>query len=90
MKIGVIHRISDPDRAQSQGQTLFEPHEGEQLLQFIPSDDFTVASCIWEADGIDAVRNLVDPTLGDTSTQTYYAVNTEQAMGLPEAAASVA
>ena len=90
MKIGVIHRISDPDRAQSQGQTLFEQHEGVQLLQFIPSEDFTTAACIWEAESIDAVRDLVDPALGETSTQTYYAVNTEQAVGLPEAAGTVA
>jgi hypothetical protein len=88
MKVGVIHRISDPETAQSRGQSLFDPHEGVRLLQFIPSQDFSAATCIWEAESIDAVRELVDPTLGDTSKQTYYAVNTEQAVGLPEAAAT--
>ena len=90
MKVGVIHRISDPETAQSQGQSLFDPHEGVQLLQFCPSQDFTAASCIWEAESIEAVRDLVDPTLGDASEQTYYAVDTEQAVGLPEAAATSA
>ena len=88
VKVGVIHRISDPERAQSQGQALFEPQEGVTLLQFCPSDDFSAATCIWEADTVDAVRDLVDPTLGDTSEQTYYAVDTEQAVGLPEGAAA--
>ena len=88
MKVGVIHRISDPETAQASGQPLFEPHEGVQLLQFCPSQDFRTAACIWEAESIDAVRDLVDPTLGDASEQTYYAVNTEQAVGLPEAAAA--
>jgi hypothetical protein len=88
MKVGVIHRISDPEKAQSQGQSLFEPHEGVQLLQFCPSQDFTSATCIWEAESIDAVRDVVDPTLGDTSEQTYYKVDTEQAVGLPGAAAT--
>jgi hypothetical protein len=88
VKVGVIHRISDPERAQSQGQPLFEPHEGVRLLQFCPSQDFSAATCIWEADSIDAVRDFVDPTLGDTSEQTYYTVDTEQAVGLPEAAAT--
>jgi hypothetical protein len=88
MKVGVIHRISDPESAQAKGQPLFEPHEGVRLLQFCPSRDFSTASCIWEADSVDAVRELVDPTLGDTSEQTYYEVNTEQAVGLPEAAAA--
>jgi hypothetical protein len=88
MKVGVIHRISDPEKAQSSGQPLFEPHEGLQLLQFCPSQDFTAAACIWEAESVDTVRDLVDPTLGDSSEQTYYEVNTEQAVGLPEAAAA--
>jgi hypothetical protein len=88
MKVGVIHRISDPETAQSNGQTLFEPHEGLRLLQFCPSQDFKTASCIWDAESVDAVRDLVDPTLGDSSEQTYYEVNTEQAVGLPEAAAA--
>ena len=88
MKVGVIHRISDPETAQSQGQSLFDPHEGLQLLQFCPSQDFTTASCIWEAESIEAVRDLVDPTLVGASEQTYYAVDTEQAVGLPEAAAT--
>jgi hypothetical protein len=88
VKIGVIHRISDPATAQERGQSLFEQHEGVQLLQFCPSEDFRAATCIWEAGSVDAVRDLVDPTLGDTSEQTYFAVATEQAVGLPEAAAA--
>jgi hypothetical protein len=90
MKIGVIHRISDPETAQSRGQTLFEEHEGVQLLQFCPSQDFREATCIWEASSVDTVRDLVDPTLGDASDQTYFAVATEQAVGLPDAAATTA
>ena len=86
MKIGVIHRISDPEAAQARGQSLFEPQDGVQLLQFCPSQDFSAATCIWEAESIDAVRNLVDPTLGDASEQMYFAVATEQAVGLPQAA----
>jgi hypothetical protein len=88
VKVGVIHRISDPETAQSRGQALFEPPEGVQLLQFCPSQDFRAASCIWEAGSIEAVSDLVDPTLGDASEQTYYAVDTEQAVGLPERAPS--
>jgi hypothetical protein len=88
MKVGVIHRISDPEAAQSQGQALFGEHEGIKVLQFCPSQDFTAATCIWEADSVDAVRDVVDSTLGETSEQTYFAVDTEQAVGLPEARAT--
>jgi hypothetical protein len=86
MKVGVIHRISKPEQAQSQGQSLFEPHEGVQLLQFVPSQDFSTATCIWEAESIDVVRDLVDPTLGDTSEQTYFPIAADQAVGLPQTA----
>ena len=87
MKIGVIHRISDPQRAQERGQVFFQPHEGVQLLQFVPSEDFSTATCIWESDSIDTVSSWVDETLGDTSQQTWFAIATEQAVGLPERAA---
>jgi hypothetical protein len=88
VKIGVIHRVSDPESAQSRGQSLFEPNEGVRLLQFCPSQDFSAATCIWEADSVDTVRELVDQTLGDASEQTYYEINTEQAVGLPAKAVS--
>ena len=88
MKIGVIHRISDPQRAQEQGQALFGPHEGVQLLQFAPSEDFSTATCIWESDSIDTVSAWVDDTLGDSSQQTWFAIATEQAVGLPGRAAA--
>ncbi len=58
-----------------------------RLLQFCPSQDFSAATCIWEADSVDTVRELVDQALGDASEQTYYEINTEQAVGLPEAKA---
>jgi hypothetical protein len=88
MKIGVIHRISDPQRAQERGKPFFEPHEGVQLLQFVPSEDFSTATCIWESDSIDTVSTWVDETLGDSSQQTWFAIATEQAVGLPERAAA--
>jgi hypothetical protein len=90
MKIGVVHQISDPERALEHGQTLFDPHEGVQLLQFAPSRDFRTATCIWESDSIETVRELVDGALGDTSTQTYFEVATDQAVGVPETAAAAA
>jgi hypothetical protein len=47
------------------------------LLQFCPSQDFSVATCISVAESVDAVREFVDPTLGEASEQTYFAVSTE-------------
>lgn len=88
MKVGVMHRISDPERAQSKAQTLFQPHEGVKLVQFIPSQDGALATCVWESDSMDRVRDLVDGALAETSEQTYFEVDAEQALGLPQAAAA--
>ena len=88
MKVGVIHRISDPEGAQAKGQALFEPKEGVKLLQFLPNQDGSLATCVWEADSTDTVRDLVDGALAETSEQTYFEVNSDQAVGLPEGAAA--
>jgi hypothetical protein len=88
VKVGVIHRISDPEGAQSKGQSLFEPQTAAQLLQFCPSQDFSTAMCIWDAESTDAVRDLVDNTLGETAEQTYFAIAADQAVGLPEGASA--
>ena len=57
-------------------------------LQFYPSRDGSAATCLWEADSVESVQEYVDSTLGDSSVNTCYAVNAEQAfaerpLGLP-------
>ena len=61
---------------------------GVQSRQFCPSEDMTAATCLWEADSVEAVQEYVDSKLGDSSENSYFAVNTEHAMGLPEPAAT--
>jgi len=39
---------------------------------------------------VDALRDYVDSTLGDSSDNTYFEINTEYAQGLPESAAAQA
>jgi len=54
--------------------------------QFYPSEDRSAAVCLWRADSIDAVRDYLDPATTGASENTYFAVDEEWAMGLPEAA----
>jgi hypothetical protein len=88
VQVGVIHRIADPEAFMSRGQALYNPPEGLRGLQFCPSQEGTTATCIWEGESVEAVRDLIDSTLGDASEQTYFAVDTEHAYGLPERAAA--
>ena len=90
MQVVGQHEISDPE-------TFFsgDPQEiadnapsGVQARQFFPSQDRSTAVCLWEGESIDAVRDYVDSVTGDASRNTYFEVNTEYAMGLPEAASA--
>ena len=44
------------------------------MLQFLPSQDGTLVTCLWESDSVDDVQSYVDETLGDASINLCYAV----------------
>ena len=92
MQVVVQHRITDPERffsADAQEVAENAP-SGVQARQFFPSKDRSTAVCLWEGDSIDAVRGYVDSVTGDSSENTYFEVDTQVAMGLPEAASATA
>jgi hypothetical protein len=77
----------------SRGQSLAEPSNapaGVRPRHFHPSRDLSAATCLWEADSVDAVREYIDSTLGDSSDNSYFEVDTEHAQGLPEKATAKA
>ena len=77
-----IHSISDPDRFWAAvGQT--EIPQGTTLHTVLPNDDGTRAVCVWEADSADAVKQLVEGTVGDVSSNEFFQVNPQNAQGLP-------
>ena len=92
MHVAVQHRINDPEEffsADAQEVAESAP-SGVQARQFFPSQDRSTAVCLWEGDSIDAVRSYVDSVTGDSSQNTYFEVDAELAMGLPEAATASA
>jgi hypothetical protein len=87
MYVAVVHKVKDPQAMLSRGEGLGDPSNapnGAIPRQFCPSKDLSIATCVWEADSIDIVRDYVDETLGDASEQSYFEINTEFAQGLPE------
>ena len=90
MHVVALHRITDPDRffsMDAEDEAGGGP-PGVQGRQFFPSTDRSSAACLWEADSIDSLRNYLDPATEGVSENTYFEVDTERAMGLPEAAAA--
>ena len=85
MIIVVNHKINNPkdfwDAAQKSLQEL--PATGvTRVLQVMPNNDNTAATCVWEADSKEALDAYLRSKVGDWSNETYQEVNTAGAMGL--------
>jgi len=94
MYVVVQHRIKDPKTAFPRGERLIKGEgapSGARTLQFYPSRDGSAVACLWESDSVEAIQQYVDSMLGDSSENTCYEVDAEQAfarrpLGLPESA----
>ena len=61
-----------------------------RVREFYPSRDKASVFCLWEGNSLEEVRDYVDVTLGDSSRNVYFEVDSDIARGLPELAASPA
>lgn len=94
MYVAVQHDIKVPETAFPRGEKLIRSEgapEGVRVLQFYPAQDGSAVTCLWEAPSVEAIQEYVDSTLGDSSENTCYEVNADQAfsrqpLGLPESA----
>jgi hypothetical protein len=84
--IVAIHDISDPGRFWG-GADASELPPGITLHSSYPRADGSRAVCLWEADSVDAVRELIDSATGDASNNEFFEVDTRHAnvLGLPTA-----
>ena len=91
MYVAIVHQVQDAQAFLSRGERLADPSSappGVVPRQFCPSKDLSAATCVWEAASVDAVRDYIDSTLGDSSDNTYFEISTEYALGLPEPASA--
>lgn len=75
MYVAVLHEFQDPPTAFARGEKLVMNEDapaGVRGLQFYPSTDGARAACLWESESVDAVREYVDSTLGDSSVNTCW------------------
>jgi hypothetical protein len=85
MYVVVQHRFRNSPLAFSRGEKLIKNEgapTGVRGLQFYPSRDGSLATCLWEAPSVEAVQQYVDSTLGDSSDNSCYEVAAEQAFAL--------
>lgn len=84
MFIAIVHDIQDPKKFNKCAEDVFPLTDGLHVHQFFPAADMSRAVCLYEAPSIDQLSTYLDNALGDSSTQRYFPVNTEHAIGLPE------
>ncbi len=82
--IAIEHDIHDPDQFQKCAEDVFPLPADLHVHQFFPAVDMSRAVCLYEAPSVDQLSNYLDGTLGESSTQLYFPVNTEHAIGLPK------
>jgi hypothetical protein len=84
MFVIVQHEISNPKAFWETAQSATASMPSHlKVHQTLPNHEGTKAVCLWEASGVDEVKNLVEGAVGSLSRNTYYAVESANAMGLP-------
>lgn len=85
MIIVVNHKVNNPGEFWASAQKSLPelPVNGvTRIMQVLPNADMTEATCLWEADSIEALDSYLRTKVYDWSTEVYYEVNTANAMGL--------
>jgi hypothetical protein len=91
MFIVVQHTLTDPPSAFARGERLKRGDgapRGSRVLQFLPSQDGTLVTCLWEGDSVEDVQSYVDEVLADASSNLCYPV--EASAAFAEAPAGIA
>lgn len=84
MHVVAIHTISDPQAFWGAAETgMGQIPDGTTLHSAIPSQDGSQTVCLWESDSVATVRDLVEDMVGHVSTNEYFPVDDQQAVGLP-------
>jgi hypothetical protein len=82
MYVVVNHQLTDPPTAFERGKKLMSGEGAPpdtRVLQFLPSREADMVTCIWQADSITSLQTYVDETLGDSSSNACFEIDAEQA-----------
>jgi hypothetical protein len=77
MLVVVQHTLTDPPTAFQRGERLQRGEgapRGTRVLQFLPSTDGRLVTCLWEGHSVADVQSYVDETLGEASVNLCYEV----------------
>jgi hypothetical protein len=84
MFIVITHEIHDPEDFQERAQEVFPLPDNFHVHHFFPANDLSRAACLYEAPSVEELRKYLDGKLQPASTQRFFPVNGEHAIGMPE------
>ena len=90
MFIVVEHTITNSEGFFGLVPKVAEAPSGIKALQFLPSISKDRAVCLWEATSVDALKSFLEPLSAQSSRNTYYAVDSAIAVGLPPSGTAAA
>lgn len=83
MYVLVHHQIHDPKRFWSMADEVLNMPADLKLHHAIPAKNGTRATCLWEAESVDAVRSFLEPMLGSVCTNEYAEAENREGIALP-------
>lgn len=84
MYVVVEHEISDAEAFWGAAEEGMGNLPADlKIHQVLPSEDRMRAICLWEAASVDDVQRFLEEAVGPVSTNSYFAVEAENAIGLP-------
>lgn len=83
MFVMIDHDIKNASRFHARVEAAPQAPKGLHLHMFLPANDMSRATCLYEADSVASVRDFVDGVLGDAAVNTFIPVAAEHAIGLP-------
>jgi len=90
MYLVVHHRVVDREKflATDPKDIGGNAPAGVDVFLFLPARDASAADCLWEAPSLDALRDYLDPATRGICENTYFEVDPQLAMGVPQTAAA--
>ena len=84
----VHHRVVDSEKflATDPKDIGGNAPSGVEVFHFLPAQDASAADCLWEAPSLDVLRAYLDPATRGICENTYFEVDSNAAMGIPETA----
>ena len=84
MYVLVHHDVSDPAGFWSNAQKgLANMPDHLVLHHTLSAKDGTRATCLWEAESVDAVRDFLEPLLGPTTKNEYREAENREGIAVP-------